>query len=135
MMDEQSEEKDDQSYRNMGRGQNLLLVLLIVAVMAAGVIYSFRNEIFPSRPVPRATPTVAPSPTIDARAAGLHLPAGFHISIFEAGLNTPRFMTFDPDGTLFVAERGTNSIVALLDPHHTGRAVEKRVLVNDLDDP
>jgi glucose/arabinose dehydrogenase len=47
----------------------------------------------------------------------------------------PRFMTFGPDGTLFVAERGTNSIVALLDPHHTGRATEKRILVNDLDDP
>lgn len=135
MIDEQSGEKDDQPHRKWGRGQNLLLVLLIVVVMAAGVVYSLWDEIFPSRPVPHVTPTTAPSPTIDARVAGLHLPAGFHISIFEVGLNTPRFMTFGPDGTLFVAERGTNSIVALLDPHHTGRATEKKVLLNNLDDP
>lgn len=127
-MDEQPEEKDDQPHRKWGRGQNLLLVLLIIAVMAVGLIYSLWGEIFPSRPVTHITPTVAPSATIDARLAGLHLPAGFHISIFEAGLNTPRFMTFGPDRTLFVAERGTNSIIALLDPHHTGRATEKRVL-------
>src|SRR5579859_4054563 len=92
MIDEQSGEKDDQPHRKWGRGQNLLLVLLIVVVMVAGVIYSLWDEIFPARSVPRVTPTVAPSPTIDARVAGLHLPAGFHISIFEAGLNMPRFM-------------------------------------------
>ena len=135
MIDEQSEEKDEQPHRKMGRGQNLLLVLLIVVVMVAGVVYSLWGEIFPARPVPRVTPTFALSPTIDAAVAGLHLPAGFHISVFESSLNTPRFMTFGPDGTLFVAERGTNSIVALLDPHHTGRATEKRMLINDLDDP
>jgi glucose/arabinose dehydrogenase len=135
MIDEPSGEKDDQPHRKNGRGQNLLLILLIAVVMVAGAIYSLWDEIFPARPIPRITPTVAPSPTIDARVAGLHLPAGFHISIFEDGLNTPRFMTFGPDGTLFVAERGTNSIIAVLDPHHTGRATEKRVLVNDLDDP
>src|SRR5579859_5661980 len=112
MIDEQSGEKDDQPHRKRGSGQNLLLVLLIVVVMVAGVVYSLWGEIFPARPVPRVTPMIAPGPTIDARVAGLHLPAGFHISIFEAGLNTPRFMTFGPDGTLFVAERGTNSIVA-----------------------
>src|SRR5579859_1516972 len=87
MIDEQSEEKDDQSHRKMGRGQNLLLVLLIVVVMVAGVVYTLRAEILPTRPVPRVTPTAASSPMIDARVAGLHMPAGFHINIFEAGLN------------------------------------------------
>lgn len=135
MIDEQSEQEDEQQHKKTGRGQNLLIVLLIMAVMAAGVVYTLRDEIFSSRPVLRVTPTAAPSPTIDARLAGLHLPAGFHISIFSAGLNAPRFMAFGPDGTLFVAERGANSIVALLDPHHTGKATEKRVLVNYLDDP
>ena len=135
MLDEPSEEKDDQPRRKWERGQSLLLVLAIVGVMAAGVLSSLWSDIFPARPLPHVTPTAAPSPAIDTRVAGLHLPAGFHISIFADGLNMPRFMTFGPDGTLFVAERGTNSIIALLDPHHTGRATEKSVLINDLDDP
>ena len=136
MMDEQPEQEEDEHlYKRAGRGQNLLIVLLIILVMVAGVLYTLRDEVFSTPHILRATPTLAPSPTIDARVAGLHLPPGFHISIFYAGLNTPRFMAFGPNGTLFVAERGTSSIVALLDPHHTGRATEKKVLVSDLNDP
>jgi glucose/arabinose dehydrogenase len=133
MQEEPSEEATQQTPKRGPRMQSLLLGLLIVLVIAAGLLFSLRGEIFSSHPG-SATPTSTPGVAGDPRVAGLHLPPGFHISVFYTGLNTPRFMTFSPDGTLFVAERGTGSIVALLDARHTGKAT-KQVVVTDLDDP
>ncbi|WP_165423581.1 PQQ-dependent sugar dehydrogenase [Ktedonosporobacter rubrisoli] len=68
-------------------------------------------------------------------AATLKLPAGFRAEVWASGLTDPRFMAFAQDGTLFVAERGTNSIVALADPQQSGKAVTRRVVVSGLDQP
>src|SRR5260221_14488961 len=64
-----------------------------------------------------ATATTGQQPAL----AYVHLPAGYRATLWASGLNTPRFMTFGPDGALFVAERG-GSIVALRDPGRSGRA-------------
>ncbi len=55
---------------------------------------------------------------LDAGLSGqatLQVPPGFRVSVFAHGLDGPRFMALGPDGTLFVAERGQNRIVALPD--------------------
>src|SRR6202035_2629927 len=108
MQEEPSEEATQQTPKRGPRMQSLLLVLLIVLVVVAGLLFSLRTQIFSSHPGP-ATPTSTPAVAVDPRVGGLHLPPGFHISVFYTGLNTPRFMTFTPDGTLFVAERGAGS--------------------------
>jgi len=65
----------------------------------------------------------------------LKLPPGFQAEVFSTGLSSPRFITFSPSGILFVADRGSGSIIALLDPQRTGHATEKRVVASGLDAP
>lgn len=67
--------------------------------------------------------------------AQLRLPAGFHAALFASGLHTPRFATFGPDGTLYVAEEGSGQVVALLDPGHTGHATRAVVVAGGLKGP
>jgi glucose/arabinose dehydrogenase len=67
--------------------------------------------------------------------AHLHLPPGFQISMYASGLHDPRFMTTGPNGVLFVAEAGSNAIVALPPgtlPEHAGTPI---VISNTLNDP
>lgn len=79
-----------------------------------------------------ACTSVPPSPGMQ----GVHVPSGFHLSLFATGLNRPRFITFAPDGSLLVAVRGSGEIVALSDPlHMAGRATSAVTLVRHLTDP
>lgn len=80
---------------------------------------------------PEATSTPLPTSTI----AGLHLPAGFQISAYASGLNTPRFMTIGPGGVLLVANRGNNSVIALTPGTSPLKAAKSRTLLGDLHDP
>ncbi len=82
-------------------------------------------------PTASSSSTAAPLPAIPY----LHLPPGFHASEYASGLSGPRFITVGPSGALFVAERGTGRILALLDPGHQGRATETVVVASGLDDP
>jgi glucose/arabinose dehydrogenase len=62
---------------------------------------------------------------VDAGAGGraeLDLPEGYRASVFAEGLRNPRFMAVAPDGTLLVAERGADRIVALPDADADGMA-------------
>ncbi|HLZ63428.1 MAG TPA: PQQ-dependent sugar dehydrogenase [Ktedonosporobacter sp.] len=106
----------------------VLFVSLAVLVLAVVVLYSQTALL-------RRLTEVNRQPANLPAVAYLHLPTGFQSNIFYSGLSSPRFITFGPDGTLFVAERGTGSIVALSDPGHTGKATRKIVVVSGLNDP
>jgi glucose/arabinose dehydrogenase len=54
--------------------------------------------------------------------AALDVPEGYAVSVFADGLQGPRFMAVAPDGTLFVAERGADRVVALPDADSDGIA-------------
>ena len=97
-------------------------------IIVAGLLFSQRYAIFDWL---TGSHMVSGSPGI----GNLRLPPGFQVNVFYRGLNSPRFITFGPDDTLFVAESGTGSIVALSDPNHTGKATEKKVVINGLNDP
>jgi glucose/arabinose dehydrogenase len=56
--------------------------------------------------------------------ADLVVPDGFEASVFAQGLSSPRFMAVSGDGVLFVAERGADRVVALLDRDADGSADE-----------
>jgi glucose/arabinose dehydrogenase len=66
-----------------------------------------------------AKPT-AVSTRVVAPAGQVSLPAGFGISVFAAGLNTPRNMAIGPEGDLYVAERGAGRILRLADRNQDG---------------
>src|SRR5947199_1561902 len=109
-------------------GRTTLLVLLAVTALLAGLFYSQRYLI---QSLLTGTHFVGGNQGV----ANVHLPPGFHANVFYAGLSSPRFITFGPDGTLFVADRGSGSIIALSDPNSTGHATNKRVIVSGLNDP
>ncbi|HET7081800.1 MAG TPA: PQQ-dependent sugar dehydrogenase [Chloroflexia bacterium] len=70
-----------------------------------------------------------------AAQTGIQVPAGFTAGVFAAGLAGPRFMAVGPDGTVFVAERGRNRVVALPDADHDGQADEVVPFAGDMTAP
>ncbi|WIG60074.1 MAG: L-sorbosone dehydrogenase [Ktedonobacterales bacterium] len=77
----------------------------------------------------------ATSGTAQPAVSYLHAPAGFRITLYASGLKTPRFITFGPDGTLYVAQMGGGSVLALRDPNHTGKATAKTTVASGLNLP
>jgi glucose/arabinose dehydrogenase len=106
----------------------VLLVSLVVVIVLGGILYSHRWAIY-------LLLTNSHPPASNPGVASLHLPPGFQVNVFSTGLKAPRFITFSPDGVLFVAERGSGRIVALPDPGNTGKATSEKVVVSDLNDP
>src|SRR5437660_9795391 len=117
-----------QPRRRLKRWHVILFVLFALLIIASGVILNQWRTI---------SSLTAGSKLIGGAAgvAAVRLPSGFHSSVFYSGLASPRFLAFSPDGTLFVAERGTGSIVALPDPDHSGKAARRQVIATGLDDP
>jgi len=68
-------------------------------------------------------------------ASDIQVPPGFAFNQFASGLSGPRFIRFGPDGALYVADRGNNRIVALLDADQNGVADRQWVFAADLDRP
>lgn len=54
--------------------------------------------------------------------AAVQVPDGFQVEVFARDLSGPRFITFGPEGALYVAERGANRIIRLPDRNEDGRA-------------
>ena len=83
----------------------LLFVVVALAIILGGFHVGMRVQ---------ASPGIAP----------LALPPGFRAEVYASGLTTPRFVSFSPDGDLYVAEFGsTNSKVKVLpDRDHDGKA-------------
>src|SRR2546421_5252811 len=128
MIERQPYDKLKQPRRLAKPGRTTVFVLLAIVALVAGLLYSQRYLV---QSLLAGTHFVGGSQGV----ANVHLPAGFHANVFYAGLSSPRFMTFGPGGTLFVANRGSGSIVALSDPNSTSQATNKRVVVSGLDDP
>ena len=63
----------------------------------------------------------------------LQAPEGYEVSVIAAGLERPRFMTFDGAGNLLVAESGAGQVVRF--PYEDGVLGEGEVLASGLDAP
>lgn len=69
--------------------------------------------------------------SFDTGAGGetaLLLPDGYDSTVYASGLDSPRFMAIAPDGTLLVAERGADRVVALPDRDDDGISDETVVV-------
>ncbi len=110
----------------------VLLILTAVLVGGGILLIASRLGLFPTINQPKLT---TPSATPGATLAYLHLPQGFRGTLFASGLQGPRFITFGPDGTLFVAERATGRVLALPDPNHSGSVRAPVVVADGLQDP
>ncbi len=91
--------------------RTLFLPLVALLVVACG--RSAEAPSFGAQPQDKAA----------APAAKRGLKPGFKLSVFAEGLNRPRFMSFGPDGTLYVGSNArTGSVYALADRNQDGRA-------------
>ena len=75
-----------------------------------------------------------PLPPADSASAHLQVPNGFAVRLFASGLKNPRLMTIAPDGSLYVAARGTQSIVRLNDSQNIGIADKLETVATNLPD-
>ena len=109
--------------------RRLLFMLITLAILISGCAPSLSSG--PS--------SSAVQPTVSAAIASVlsvvRLPPGFQISVYASGLTTPRFMTIGPNGTLLVANRGSNSVVALLPGSSPLQAARTLTLISGLHDP
>jgi len=65
----------------------------------------------------------------------LTLPPGFVANIYAQNLNQPRFITFGPDGALYVADRANNRIVYLPDANGDGVADATKIFADNVSTP
>jgi len=92
-----------------------LVCLASVSAFAADIPGTVFHISVNDLPKPYATPGVAnPSQRI-ARPDGVlpHVPAGFSVSLYAAGLTNPRWMALAPNGDVFLAEPSAGRITLL----------------------
>src|SRR5262249_42566024 len=112
----------------VGRGIAALLIVVMLAIVT-GFAWQYRDY-----PLSLLGGQVHPVPG-SARAITPNLPHGFTSEVYAAGLSRPRFLTFGPDGVLYVAEAGGGRVTALpMDPA-TGRAARSVVVASGLQSP
>lgn len=111
-----------------GRGRMVALAALVVVVIAAAVGFAERHAIENALSGYNAAGG-------DPATVALKLPPGFRASVYAAGLHAPRFFTFGPDGTLYVADSQSGRIVAFFDPGRTGKATRSVTVASGLNDP
>ncbi len=63
------------------------------------------------------------------------VPEGFEVTVFAEDLRGPRFIHFDENGVLHVADRGNDRIIALPDDNQDGRSDEIVVVAAGLNKP
>lgn len=92
---------------------------------------------FEQLPAPFATPSAGNPPHVVKQApnAVLHLPPGFHVSVFADGLDEPRTMLLAPNGDVIVAEPGAGRILVLRDTNKDGVAEHRFTYASGLDEP
>lgn len=98
------------------RLRNLALFGLVAVFVVVGIVVVLH------RPIEQAVGVSADLGP--GGRADLVVPEGYEASVFAEGLATPRFMALAPDGSLIVAERGADRIVALRDRDADGVADE-----------
>jgi glucose/arabinose dehydrogenase len=100
----------------MRRLRNLALFGFASLAILLAIAWTFRSQVLP---IIGSNLDTGPGGRAD-----LTLPDGYSASVFAEGLAAPRFMAVSPEGVLFVAERGSDRIVALPDADRDGVADE-----------
>lgn len=89
-------------------------------------------------PAPYASESASHSSSVvdQPQDAQLNLPKGFKINVFASGdFKRPRWMTLAPNGDVFVADAGANSVIILRDNDKDGIADERFVFSDKLSQP
>lgn len=104
--------------------------VLIVALLATGATFAWQHRYTIKAILTGVRPVLGTSQAITPR-----LPPGFTAEVYASGLSAPRFLTFSPDGVLYVAESGDGNIIALPMDSATGRAARQVTVASGLQHP
>jgi glucose/arabinose dehydrogenase len=104
----------------------ILIILLLLVVIVTAAFFWFR---------PLLSQVDFAGSLGSGEEAAVNVPPGFQASVYAEGLSAPRFMTFGPDGALYVADQGTGRVVRLPDDNGDGRADSSQTFANGLDAP
>lgn len=113
-------------------------LLIILAVSGCSSQENTGSKASAEPPIPTYLPMVENTvglPPADESTARITLPAGFTIRIFAQGLNVPRLMATGPDGTVYVALRGSGQIARLPDRDRNGLADGVEIAADGLIEP
>src|SRR4051812_28457045 len=71
----------------------------------------------------------------DPRLADIKLPPGFRISIFAKDVDNARSLALGAQGTVFVSNRTSDKVYALVDTDGDGEAETKYTLISGMETP
>ena len=108
-----------------------IAVILIVAVLAVAAGFAWQHRGYPLALLRGQVHFIGGS----SQATSLHLPPGFTAEVYATGLSAPRFLTFGPDGMLYVAESAGGRVSALPMDAKTGKAARHVTVASGLDHP
>lgn len=111
----------------MHRFVRIALVVLMALLVVALLVWMFRKPL--GRRIGISLPVGS------GQVTTLYVPQGFGAGVYATGLAGPRFMAVGPDGTLYVAERGRDRVVALPDRDGDGQADAVIEVAGGLDNP
>lgn len=97
-----------------------------------------RRHLVPAdMPKPYASRSASNAPSIVDRPSGasLHVPPGYVVERFAAGLENPRLLRVAPNGDVFVAETTPGRILVLRAADGAAQAERETVFATDLDGP
>ena len=106
----------------------ILTILIAILLICGGVVILFYLTFFRNQVNPLGFLGSGESINVD-------VPAGFAVTIFADDLKGPRFINFDDNGVLHVADRGNGRIVAYPDQNQDGKADETIIVAQGLDSP
>ncbi len=121
--------------RTLTRRQKLvrrgIAATLIVAVLVAAAGFAWQHREYPLSLLTGEVHPVGGTP----QQSALQLPPGFTAEVYASGLSRPRFLTFGPDGVLYVAEAGGGRVTALPMDQATGKAAQHVTVASGLQSP
>lgn len=108
-----------------------IAAVLIVAVLVAAAGFAWKHREYPLSLLTGEVHPVGGTP----QQTALRLPPRFTAEVYASGLSRPRFLTFGPDGVLYVAEAGGGRVTALPADPSTGKAARHVTAASGLQSP
>jgi len=81
-----------------------IVVVLIVVLVAIAAGFAWQHREYPLALIQGQIHPLGGS----TQTTTLHLPPGFTAEVYASGLSAPRFLTFGPDGVLYVGSTDGN---------------------------
>ena len=115
---------------------NLLALMFLSVTLGFGQVVHVTHGQEPTLPKPFTGPVVANPP--QGRTTPGFMPTalpGFQVSMFAKGFQEPRYLAVAPNGDVFLADTGGNTVYVLHDPGNGAASDARTVFADHLNEP